>query len=98
MTKSAPDRLSAEAQRLWDRIVADYQVEDAAGRLILQSGLEAFDRLREAQRLLELEGLLCRDRFGQPRPHPAILIERDCRTQLLAAFRLLRLEPGEAGL
>lgn len=97
MSSAAPDRLSTEAQQLWDRIMADYQIADQAGQLVLQAGLEAFDRLRQAQALLEADGLIVTDRYGQRKAHPATAIERDCRSAVLAAFRLLKLEPGEAG-
>jgi hypothetical protein len=32
------------------------------------------------------------DRFGQPKVHPAVLIERDARGQMLAALRDLHLD------
>jgi P27 family predicted phage terminase small subunit len=89
-----PNHLSAEARRLWKRIRDDYAIDDSAGLLLLQNALEAHDRLVEARRLLKRDGLLVRDRFGQEKQHPATLIERDARSQVLASLRALKLAPS----
>lgn len=90
---AAPAHLSSEAKRLWTSLQADFALDDAAGRLLLQSGLEAFDRLQEARKTIAAEGAVTRDRWGQSKPHPAVGIERDARNQMHSAFRLLRLAP-----
>jgi len=97
MKKDVPAHLSAEAKRLWASLQADFTLEDAAGRLLLQSALEAYDRLQEARRTLAKEGAIVRDRWGQPKPHPAVGVERDARTQMHGALRLLKLSPEELG-
>ncbi|HJU18586.1 MAG TPA: phage terminase small subunit P27 family [Stellaceae bacterium] len=98
MKKSdVPKHLSAEAKRLWQRLRDDFRIDDAAGLLLLKNALEAHDRLTEARRILKKEGIVVRDRFGQPKQNPASLIERDARQQLLAALKALRLEPSVMG-
>lgn len=92
-TGGAPRHLSAEARRKWDELQADYALDDAAGRLLLQSALEAFDRLQQARRTLAAEGVTTRDRWGQAKPHPALAIERDAATRMHSALRLLKLAP-----
>ena len=72
-----PKHLSAEARRLWDRLTTDYVLDDAGGMLLLRSALEAFDRLQDARKTLATDGAIVRDRWGQPKPHPALAIERD---------------------
>jgi P27 family predicted phage terminase small subunit len=89
-----PNHLSAESKRLWNQLRADFAIDDAAGLLLLRNALEAHDRLTEARKILKREGVIVCDRFGHPKQHPASLVERDARQQLLAALRALRLEPG----
>jgi len=94
--KASPSNpLSTEARQVFDRLVSDFGIQDEAGRLLLGTAMEALDRLREAQALLRADGLIAIDRYGMKKSHPACGIERDARNQLLAALRLLRLEPGE---
>lgn len=40
---------------------------------------EAWDRMVEAREAVARDGPYHRDRYDQLRPHPAILVERDCR-------------------
>lgn len=89
-----PAHLSAESKKLWQRLFDDYALNDAAGLLLLQSACEAYDRLQEARKVLAKESSVIRDRWGQPKPHPAAGVERDARTQMHSALRLLKLEPG----
>lgn len=51
------------------------------------------DDTRQARELIDREGLVQADRFGQKKPHPACQIERDARTQMIQALRALRLDP-----
>ena len=60
-----PEGLTAEAEEWWRRVVGDYRIEDVAGRLLLQTALECFDRMREAQRTIAADGVTLRDRFDQ---------------------------------
>lgn len=95
MTKTKPPaHLSADARRLWAQLLKDYDLDDAAGLLLLQSACEAYDRLQEARKVIGREGAVTQDRWGQSKPHPATGIERDARTQMHSALRLLKLEPG----
>jgi P27 family predicted phage terminase small subunit len=89
-----PSHLTAEARRLWNRLRTDYTLDDAAGLLLLQSVCEAYDRLREARRILAAEGCVVRDRWNQSKPHPATAVERDAANRMHSALRLLKLEPG----
>jgi len=96
MKKTAPpSHLSAAARKLWTQLTGDYHLDDAAGMLLLQSACEAFDRLQEARKLIDREGAVTRDRWGQAKPHPACGIERDARGQMHGALRLLKLAPGD---
>ena len=70
----------------------DFTPDDKAALLILRIGLEAFDRMREAQAAIAGYGLTFLDRYGQPRVNPAFAVERDSRAAMLRCFKDLDLE------
>src|SRR5687768_5906218 len=95
MKKSAvpkPPQLSAEGRKLWKDLQQEYGITDSGGLLILSAACEAFDRMRAAQKLIQGEGMTTTDRFGQSKPHPAVVIERDSRGQMLSALKQLNLD------
>jgi P27 family predicted phage terminase small subunit len=87
-----PKRLSTEGKAWWRKLVAEYGIEDQAGLLLLQTALEAFDRMRDAQRVVAAEGMTTTDRFGQIKAHGLLTVERDNRAQMLSALRQLNLD------
>ena len=88
----APGHLSDDARLWWKRITAEFDISDDAGRLLLQTALEAFDRMKSCQRQIATDGEVVRDRFDQPKPHPLLSTERDARAQMLAALKQLNLD------
>lgn len=93
MKKSDPPAwLSKEAKAWWRKLIGEYQIDDEGGLLVLQTALEAFDRMRQAQAALKTEGLTVSDRFGQVKGHPLCTVERDCRAQMLSALNALNLD------
>src|SRR5688572_11777686 len=88
---AAPRGFSPEARRWWKKIVSGWELDDSA-LLILQSGLECLDRMREAQEILKKEGCVIDDRFGQKKQHPATIIERDAKAQMIRALKALNLD------
>jgi len=90
--KAAPEKLSPEAQAWSQLIVEEYGIRDAAGRLLLLTALEAFDRMRQAQAAIREDGATVLDRFGQVKAHPLLTVERDARGQMLSALRSLNLD------
>lgn len=100
----APSHLSADARGWWDRIVAQYSIDDDAGLLLLTVALESFDRMRGAQRIVKREGAVYRDRFGSPKAHPLLVVERDARAAMITSLKALNLDleplndrPGRPG-
>lgn len=98
-----PKTLSREARALWAVYCHEY-VFDEHGLVVLGQALESFDRLRQAQELLTAEGIVQTDRFGQKKPHPAVVIERDARASMLRALGQLHIDveplhdgPGRPG-
>lgn len=88
----APKTLSTEGRTWWKRIVTEYDVTDDGGRLLLQTALEAFDRMRNCQAAIKRDGEMVKDRFDQLKPHPLLPAERDARAQMLAAMKALNLD------
>ncbi len=95
MTKSIvpkpPKTLSREARVWWGKIVREWELDDPA-LLILGSALQSFDRMREAQAIIDKQGIVINDRFGQPKQHPATLVERDAKSVMIRALKTLNLD------
>ena len=87
-----PTALSIAAKRWWIAIQSEFSIDDPGGLLVLTTAAEAFDRMKKAEDIIEREGMTVSDRFGQPKAHPAVIIERDSRGQMLAALRDLHLD------
>ena len=82
----APTHLRPPTRKWWLAVVRDWSLEAHHIRL-LTLACEAFDRGEEARQILKKAGAYYRDRFGQPKEHPALAVERDSR---IAFARLLR--------
>lgn len=85
-------KLSNEAKRLKKKIQLEYAINDEAGLILLQTAFEAFDKMRECQRIIEKEGMTVTDRFNQIKAHPLCSVERDSRSQFLQALKQLNLD------
>lgn len=82
----APTHLKTATRRWWRLVLENFDVEDAELPL-LEAAATAWDRATNARELIDAEGAVVRDRFGQPKPHPACGIERD---SLATYGRLIR--------
>lgn len=76
---AAPKGVSARAQRLWRDVVKDFELSSAELE-VLRCACEALDRADAATVLVGKEGLTCTDRYGSPKPHPAVDIETRSRS------------------
>ena len=72
------------AQTRWDRLVADYGIEDSGGELLLETALTALDRMQAAQAAIAKDGATVEDRWHQVKPHPLLTVERDARSGSVA--------------
>lgn len=84
--------LSDEAQQWFNKIKAEFAITDDAGLLLLQTAMEAFDEMRQAQKSMEGTGGVYQDRFGQPKTHPAAAQVSKSRKDMLQALSKLGLE------
>jgi hypothetical protein len=84
----APATLKQPGRRLWDSIMTEYAVEDAAGLTLLEQACQALDRAEALRLAIDRDGeVIMRD--GSPRVHPAIKEETSCRGFALRALREL---------
>lgn len=81
-----PAHLSAASRKWWREVVQDFGLEPHH-LLTLALACQALDRAEQARAALAESGLTFRDRLGNPRPHPAVAIERN---SMVAFARLVR--------
>lgn len=90
--RSKPDRIPtprhlSPASKRWFRQVSDnYALEPHHVRLLTLAA-ESWDRAAMARESIAKNGLVYKDKFGNPRARPEVAVERDSR---LAFARLLR--------
>jgi len=87
-----PSDLSADAAQRWSALVEEFGVRDAAGLETLHVGLRSFDVSQTLAAVLERDGPIFLDRFGQPRAHPALPALRDARALYLHAIRWMNFD------
>ena len=99
-----PKGLSAPAKVWFRKLLDEYEIADQGGYLLLETAMRRFDRAEAARKLLDHDGPVIADRWGQMKPHPAAAIERDALTGMLAALKALNLDveplrdgPGRPG-
>ena len=90
MKMKTPEHLSESSRELWQKITNEHKIEGIRLR-ILQSCLEAFDRIQEARSQIRTDGLTVKDKANQVKPHPLLLVEKDSRTAFLRAYEALNL-------
>jgi phage terminase small subunit len=86
-----PAEYCADAAKLWRDVLAGWDL-DAPALVLLDSACQALMRVRQAQNLIAKDGIMIIDRFGQSKPHPAVLVERDSTQTLLRNLRALNLD------
>jgi phage terminase small subunit len=91
-TPKPPKGLSPAARRWWTRLRAGYGIDDDGGLAVLTEGAWAVHRAEEAKAIVDAEGLVTHDRWGQSKPHPAVATERDARGAVLRALKQLNLD------
>ena len=72
-------------------VIADFELEPHNFRVLVKTG-EAWDRSEQAREAIAAEGLTVVDRYGTPKAHPCVSIERDSRTAFVRGLRELALD------
>ena len=86
-----PAGLSGHAAAFWQSVTTNFELEDHHLR-ILECACGALDRAAAAGTLIDAEGLVTHDRWGQAKVHPAVLVERDNRALFAKLLRELGLD------
>jgi P27 family predicted phage terminase small subunit len=76
---TVPAHLSAASKGWMTTILDQVSAATETDVRLLALAAEAADRAATARRRLEKEGITYTDRFGSPKAHPCIAIERDSR-------------------
>lgn len=88
----APVGLTPAARSWWKKLTSEYDIDDQAGLLILETAMRAMDRMTMAAELIDKHGAVTVDKFGQLKANPACAVERDSRAAMMAALKSLNLD------
>lgn len=88
--RKVPGHLRPETRKWLRGILADFELESQDFRVLVKTG-EAWDRSEQAREAIATDGLTVVDRYGTPKAHPCVAIERDSRTAFFRGLRELAL-------
>lgn len=94
-----PAHLSGASRRLYTETLRAYELEPWHVATLIKA-LESLDRAEEARLRIEADGAYLVNRFGEPRPHPALAVSRDSLATYRGLLRELALDiegPPSAG-
>lgn len=81
-----PAHLRPATRAYWTITLADYEMEPWQLR-IFQAACEAWDRKESAREVAAKDGPFYINKYGEPRPHPALAVARDAE---ISHARLMR--------
>jgi hypothetical protein len=88
---ASPDRLGLHGQALWDRIHAEYRLEDAGGVELLVLACLARDRAAACRAKIDRDGEIIETKGGS-RPHPLLKAELAAMAFCAKTLRALGLD------
>ena len=88
---AAPTHLKPATKVWFTDVSSSYQLEEHHLMLLTLAG-EAWDRVVQARKIIDKEGLTFVTRFGEPKARPEIAIERDNRIAFARLMRELALD------
>jgi P27 family predicted phage terminase small subunit len=86
-----PRTLGDEGKAYWKKIQSEFDVEEHHFDL-LEAACVQLDRASAARAVIAVEGITAKDRFGQPKEHPAVSVERNAALSFLRLQRELGLD------
>ena len=89
-TPQPPKHLSPSAKQFWRAVVESFDIEEHAADLLLSACVQ-LQRAEEARVVIAKEGMVVKDRFGQPKQYPAVELERQTHLAFLRIGRELGL-------
>jgi phage terminase small subunit len=90
----APHHLPLLQRKLWQKIVTDWDFNDAE-LATLEAGLSCLARREEARAMLSRDGLMLTSASGTVHKHPCIEIEKVSHAGWISAFRALGLREDD---
>jgi hypothetical protein len=85
----APASLKRPGKSLWTAIQSAYNIDDPGGIAHLLTACRAEDDIRRWRAIVQAEGALVTDRFGQRKAHPLLSAVRDAESVKMRALRAL---------
>lgn len=89
---AAPSGLSAEAKKLWAKILKEMGAWEDSQLWIIRTGLEQWDIMQAAKARVKKDGQMVEDRFGQLKMHPLLSVIRDNANGVRQTYKLLGLD------
>jgi P27 family predicted phage terminase small subunit len=93
MIQKPPKHLRPATRKWWKTVVEQWELSAHHIR-VLTLAAESWDRHLEAREALEKTGMTYVNRFGEPKPHPAVEIESTNRIHFARLMRELCLDDG----
>jgi hypothetical protein len=87
-----PSILKTEGKKLWNDIQREYGIGDSGGLSHLETACRCMDDITKFRELVECDGALVPDRFGQLKPHPLISAIRDLESTKRQSLLALNLD------
>ena len=85
-------KITRAAAKLRKRILAEFDISDRGGLEILDRAIESYCRMKEAEAIIDRDGLTFQNHFGEVKEHPSLNTERKARAQFLLAIKQLNLD------
>ena len=85
----APAHLKKEGRKFWKGVLLEIDLEEAHVLKFLENSCQCLDRILQAREQIEIDGSYFKDRFGQPKEHPALKTERDNKVLFARLMDLL---------
>ncbi|MER9762415.1 P27 family phage terminase small subunit [Mesorhizobium sp. M0138] len=89
-----PSHISLKSKKFMAKLLKDNDFDPHHFEILCRVG-EAMDRADQAREVVSAEGLTVTDRYGTPKAHPAVNIERDARYAVLRGLRELGLDVAQ---
>ena len=96
---AAPAGLSAASKKIWAAVNTEWRL-GVDSIVMLQTALEALDRLKQAQKQVDKDGITITSSSGMIKPHPSLRLEKEAGGRFMQAWRQLGFgqeAPAEAG-
>ena len=81
-----------ESRQEVNKFIDEYSIKDIGGLHLLGIFADADTIERDAQDILNVEGLTFKNRFGETKSHPLLIVIRDARSQKMTALKALSLD------